>query len=56
VFAASCDVLYTLSFYFRTLRTMSRFGWEERVVIDKKKKLTNYFVFKKTNQVEWTVP
>ena len=26
------DVFYTLSFYLRTLRTMSRFGWGERVV------------------------
>jgi len=41
VFAASGDVFYTLSFYVRTLRTMSRFGWGERVVVYKKKKLTN---------------
>jgi len=40
VFVVSGDVFYTLSFYFMTLRTMSRFGWGERVVADKKK-LTN---------------
>ena len=37
MFAASGDVFYTLSFYFRTMRTMSRFGWGQRVVVDKKK-------------------
>jgi hypothetical protein len=37
VFAVSGDVFYTLSFYLRTLMTMSRFGWEERVVVDIKK-------------------
>ena len=37
VFVVSGDVFYTLSFYLRTLRTMSRFGWGERVVVDKKK-------------------
>jgi hypothetical protein len=41
VFAASGDDFYTLSFYLRTLRTMSRFGWGERVVVDIKKKLSN---------------
>jgi hypothetical protein len=43
VFVVSGDVFYTLSFYLRTLRTMSRFGWGERVVVDIyiKKKLTN---------------
>jgi hypothetical protein len=37
VFAASGDDFYTLSFYLRTLRTMSRFGWGERVIVDTKK-------------------
>ena len=37
VFAISGDVFYTLSFYLRTLRTMSYFGWGERVVLDLKK-------------------
>jgi hypothetical protein len=37
VFDVSGDVFYTLSFYLRTLRTMSRFGWGERVVVDIKK-------------------
>jgi len=45
VFVVSGDVFYTLSFYLMTLRTMSRFGWGERVVVvdikKKKKKLTN---------------
>jgi hypothetical protein len=41
VVAVSSDVFYTLSFYLRTLRTMSRFGWGERVVVDIKKNLTN---------------
>jgi hypothetical protein len=44
VFVVSGDVFYTLSFYLMTLRTISRFGWGERVVvvdIKKKKKLTN---------------
>jgi len=36
----SGDVFYTLSFYVRTLRTMSHFSWGERVVVDIKKKLT----------------
>jgi len=40
VFVVSGDVFYTLSFYLRTLRTMSRFGWGERVVVYKKKKKT----------------
>jgi len=34
VVVVSGDVFYTLSFYLRTLRTMSRFGWGERVVFD----------------------
>jgi len=49
VFVVLYDVFYTLSFYLMTLRTMSRFGCEERVVVDKKK--TNQltaFVFNKT--------
>jgi len=37
MFAVSGDVFYTLSFYLRTLRTMSHFGWGDRVVVDKKK-------------------
>jgi hypothetical protein len=37
VVAVSGDDFYTLSFYLRTLMTMSRFGWGERVVVDKKK-------------------
>jgi hypothetical protein len=41
VFVVSGDVFYTLSFYLRTLRTMSRFGWGERVVVDIKKKNNN---------------
>lgn len=44
VVAVSGDVFYTLSFYLTTLRTMSRFGWGERVVVDitkKKKKIIN---------------
>jgi hypothetical protein len=41
VFAVSGDVFYTLSFYLITLRTMSRFSWEERVVVDIIKKKTN---------------
>jgi hypothetical protein len=41
VVVVSGDVFYTLSFYLRTLRIMSRFGWGERVVVDIKKKLTN---------------
>jgi len=51
VFAVSGDVFYTLSFYLMTLRTMSHSGWEERVVVDIKKKKTNQltaFVFNKT--------
>jgi sulfite exporter TauE/SafE len=44
VVAVSSDVFYTLSFCLRTLRTMSRFGWGERVVVDIKKiKLTTVF-------------
>jgi hypothetical protein len=39
VFAASGDDFYTLSFYLRTFRTISRSGWGERVVVDIKKKL-----------------
>jgi hypothetical protein len=39
VFVVSGDVFYTLSFYLRTLRTMSHFGWGERVVVDIKKKI-----------------
>jgi len=34
----SDDVFYTLFFYLMTLRTMSRSGWGERVVVDIKKK------------------
>ena len=34
VFAISGDVFYTLSFYLKTLRTMSHFGWGVRVVVD----------------------
>jgi hypothetical protein len=46
VFVVLGDVFYTLSFYLMTLRTMSRFGWGERVVVvDIKKKTTNYFCF-----------
>ena len=42
VVAVSGDVFYTLSFYLKTLRTMSRFGWGERVVVDiTKKKIFN---------------
>ena len=40
VFIVSGDVFYTLSFYLKTLRTMSRFSWGERVVANIKKKLT----------------
>jgi len=39
MFFVSGDVFYTLSFYLRTLRTMSRFGWRERVVVDIKRKI-----------------
>ena len=45
VFTASGDDFYTLSFYLRTLRTMSRFGWGERVVVDIKKKTNFLTVF-----------
>jgi hypothetical protein len=45
VFVVLGDVFYTLSFYLMTLRTMSRFGWGERVVVVDKKKTTNYFFF-----------
>ena len=38
VVAISGDVFYTLSFCLRTLRTMFRFGWGKRVVVDIKKK------------------
>jgi len=41
VVVVSGDVFYTLSFYLKTLRTMFHFGWGERVVVDKKKRLTN---------------
>jgi len=34
VFVVLGDVLLTLSFYLRTLRTMSRFDWGEKVVVD----------------------
>ena len=36
MFVVSSDVFYTLHlpFYLRTLRTMSRFGWGEKVVVD----------------------
>jgi hypothetical protein len=36
VVVVSGDVFYILSFYLKTLRTMSRFGWG--VVVDIKKK------------------
>jgi hypothetical protein len=45
VFVVSGDVLYSLSFHLRTLRTMSHFGWGERVVIDIKKKFNLLTVF-----------
>jgi hypothetical protein len=38
VFVVSGDVFYTVSFYLMTLRTMSRFGCGERVVVVSKKK------------------
>jgi len=38
MFVVSGDVFYTLSFYLMTLRTMSRFSWGERVIVDIKKK------------------
>jgi hypothetical protein len=43
VFVVSGDVFYTLSFYLRTLRTMSRFGWGGKGsrYLKKLKKLTN---------------
>jgi len=37
MFVVSSDVFCTLSFYLRTLRTMSHFDWGERVVVDIKK-------------------
>jgi hypothetical protein len=37
VVAVSGDVFYTLPFYLKILRTMSHFGWGERVVVDIKK-------------------
>ena len=40
MFVVSGDVFYTLSFYLMTLRTMSRSGWGEKVVVDIKKKKT----------------
>jgi hypothetical protein len=43
VFVVLGDVFYTLSFYLMTLRTMSRFGWGERVVVVEKK--NNCFCF-----------
>jgi len=48
VFAISGDVFYILSFYLRTLRTMSRSGWGERVVVDilKKNNLLTVFAIK----------
>jgi hypothetical protein len=45
VVAASGDIFYTLPLYLRTLRTMSRFGWGERVVVDIKKKTNLLTVF-----------
>ena len=45
MFAVSGDVFYTLSFDLRTLRILSRFGWEERVVVDIKKKTNLLIVF-----------
>ena len=45
MFAVSGDVFYTLSLYLRTLRTMSHSGWEERVVVDIKKKTNLLTVF-----------
>jgi hypothetical protein len=45
VFVVLGDVFYTLSFYLKTLRTMSRSGWGEGIVVDIKKKLTNYFCY-----------
>jgi len=45
VFVVSGDVFYTLSFYLMTLRTMSRSGWGERVVVDNKKKTNLVTVF-----------
>jgi hypothetical protein len=39
IVVVSGDVFYTLSFCLRTFRTMSRFGWGERVVVDIKKKI-----------------
>jgi len=45
MFVVSDDVFYTLSFYLRTLRTLSRFGWGERVVVDIKKKTNLLTVF-----------
>ena len=44
MFDISGDVFYTLSFYLRILRTMSRFGWRVRVVY--KKKLTILLLLK----------
>jgi hypothetical protein len=45
VFAVSGDIFYTLSFYFRILRTMSRFSWGEREVVDIKKKTNLLHIF-----------
>jgi len=45
MFAVSGNVFYTLSFYLMTLRTMSRSGWGERVVVDIKKKTNLLTVF-----------
>ena len=46
MFVISGDVFYSLSFYLKTLKTMSHFGWGERVVVDiLKKKL--FFLFHK---------
>jgi hypothetical protein len=49
VVVVSGDVFYTLHFYLKTLRTMSRFGWGERVV-KLKKKLTVFVVIKTIRQ------
>jgi hypothetical protein len=43
IVVVSGDVFFTLSFYLRTLRTMSHFGWGKMVVVDTKK--TNLFFF-----------
>ena len=49
VFVVSGDVFYTPSFYLRTLRTMSRFSWGDRVVVNiKRKNLLIIFAIIKT--------